>query len=100
MKRVLSAAASIPSDLSPGKAAVPSRTAAEAGRSGVGIRCGGLHDRASPDGNRHPVCSGAMRVETTEGNCEVPYTPPGGAGPGLVIRHGLPGRPPPFGQSP
>ena len=72
---------------------------AEAGRSEVEIRCGDLHDRVSPDGNRHPVCSGVMWVETTEGNCEVLHAPPGGAGPGLTIRYGLPRRPSPFGQS-
>ena len=72
---------------------------AEAGRSEVEIRCGDLHDRVSRDGNRHLVCSGVIWVETTEGNCEVLYSPPGGAGPGLVIRYGLSRRPSPFGQS-
>lgn len=72
---------------------------AEAGRSEVEIRCGDLHGRVSPDGNRHPVCSGVMWVKTTEGNCEVLYTPPGGAGSGPTIRYGLARRPLPFGQS-
>ena len=65
---------------------------AEAGRSEVEIRCGDLHDRVSPDGNRQPVCSGVMWVETTGGNCEVLYTPPRGRGtrPGHPLRPAAP----------
>ena len=71
--------------------------ATERRKQAVTVRCGDLHDELGPSGNRHPVCSGVMWVETSEGDCKVVDTPPGGAGPKLTIRYGLPRRPSRFG---
>ena len=64
----------------------------------VTVRCGDLHDEVGPNGNNHPVCSGVMWVETSEGDCNVLHTPPGGAGPNLTISYRLPRRPSRFGS--
>lgn len=61
------------------------------------VTCGDLHDEVNPGGHKPAVCSGVMWVETTAGDCEVQYSPPGGAGPSLTIRYSLPRSPSEFG---
>ena len=72
--------------------------AEQAGKSYVEIHCAGLHDQISEGENRYPACSGVMWVETAEGDCDIVDAPPGGVGPGLIIRYGLPRRHSPFGD--
>ena len=69
------------------------RQAEEAGKRHLEVACRDLHDEVNSDGNKPAVCSGVMWVETSEGNCEIVSTPPGGAGRSLTIRYGLPRRP-------
>lgn len=72
--------------------------AMEKGEANVLVHCRDLHDEVKPCGTgRHPVCSGVMWVETSEGDCTVVDSPPGGAGAALTIRYGLPRRPSRFG---
>ena len=71
--------------------------AEKAGKPNVEVRCGDLHDKVNPGGNKPAVCSGVMWVETAEGNCEVISAPPSGTGRSLTIRYGLPRKPSRFG---
>lgn len=71
--------------------------AEKSGKRHLEVQCRDLHDEVNSGGNKPAVCSGVMWVETSEGNCEIVSTPPGGAGRSLTIRYGLPRRPSRFG---
>ena len=73
------------------------RKAEKSGKQHLEVACRDLHDEVNSGGNKPAVCSGVMWVETSEGNCEIVFTPPGGAGRSLTIRYGLPRRPSRFG---